>query len=659
MNIIKKINKADSIWEILPSLLEEDLEKVIKLSADSYYNSGVTLISDEYYDTIVDRLKELNPKSPALKQIGAPVQGRQKVVLPYYMGSMDKIKADNDKALKKFLSQYKGPFLISDKLDGISGLANKNSCKSNKKKGIDCDLKIVNGQMKLYTRGDGNIAQDISHLVPLINMSIDKLLKLDLEEIAIRGELIMSIANFKKYAKTMSNARSMVSGIVNSKEQSVNKKHAADVDFVAYEIIEPYELPLDQMRILKKWGLNVVYHDLYNDIDLNILDTILQKRKKKSLYEIDGIIITDNNKHPRNKSGNPSYSFAYKGKTETADVKVIDVIWKPSKDGILVPTVFFEKVRLSQADLQMATGFNAKFIVDNEIGPGSIIRIVRSGDVIPYIMAVVKPAKHPSLPDPEDLEYEWDDNGVNIILLNPADNETVIIQRLTKFMRYIGVDNLSEGIVTRLVKAGYDTIPKMITLTVDDFMSVEGFQKTLAKKLYNNLQNALDDLDLLTLMAASNVFGRGFGERKIKKILDSYPNIVDEYSAKTHKKWEANLMDLEGFDIITVDSFLSALPDFQKFYKNIIKIIDVKPYVLKVKTGGIFKNQTVVFTGFRNKQWQDFIEGEGGKVTGSVSKNTTLLVYKDGEESSSKYQTAKKLGIRTISQSEFSKKYKI
>ena len=643
MNIIKKINSVKTIWEILPELTVDQIEKVIKMSSESYYNSGVNLISDEYFDVLKDKLKELDPKSAVLRQIGAPpVATKEKKILPYWMGSMDKIKTDNEKALKKWLSQYTGSYLISDKLDGIS-----------------CLLTITNGDTNLYTRGDGKVGQKITFLLDLVNMSIDKLLKQKIKNVAIRGELIMSKDNFKKYSNVMSNSRNMVGGIVNSKPESINKKHAADVDFVAYEIIEPYELPLDQMRILKKWNLNVVYHDLYNDIDLNILDTILQKRKKKSLYEIDGIIVTDNNKHPRNKSGNPSYSFAYKGKTETANVKVIDVLWKPSKDGILVPTVLFEKVRLSQADLQMATGFNAKFIVDNKIGPGSIIRIVRSGDVIPYIMAVVKPAKHPSLPDPEDLEYEWDDNGVNIILLNPADNETVIIQRLTKFMRYIGVDNLSEGIVTRLVKAGYDTIPKMITLTVDDFMSVEGFQKTLAKKLYNNLQNALDDLDLLTLMAASNVFGRGFGERKIKKILDSYPNIVDEYSAKTHKKWEAKLMDLEGFDIITVDSFLSALPDFQKFYKNIIKIIDVKPYVLKVKTGGIFKNQTVVFTGFRNKQWQDFIEEEGGRVSSSASKNTTLLVYKDGEESSSKYQTAKKLGIATMSQSEFSKKYKI
>nr|AEX62648.1 DNA ligase [Moumouvirus Monve] len=455
----------------------------------------------------------------------------------------------------------------------------------------------------------------------------------------------------------MSNARNMVSGIVNSKKESVNKKYARDVDFVAYELIKPTKKPSDQLKQLTKLGLNVVYYDIYKDINIEILDNILQKRKTKSKYEIDGIIVTDNNKYTRNKSGNPDYSFAYKGVTETADVKVIEVIWTPSKDGILVPRIHFQKVRLSQADLEYTTGFNAKFIKDNKIGPGAIISIVRSGDVIPYITGVVKPAKEPSLP--KNVDYVWDKNKVNIILANFDENEIVIIQRLTKFMKDIGVENLSQGIVTRLVEAGYDNIPKIMSMTVDDFLSLEGFQERLANKLYNNLQNSINNLDVLTLMNASNIFGRGFGEKKLKKILDAYPDIVLDYKQSDHNKWRNKILSLEGFDDITTDSFLKSLPEFQKFYKIVNKIVDIKPYTSNVKKTGMFQNQNIVFTGFRNKDWQKFIEEEGGKVSGSVSKNTTLLVYNDGEESSNKYQTAKKLGIKTISKSQFAKKYNI
>lgn len=637
MDIIKKINKARSIWEILPNLTEEELEAAIQASADSYYNSGISLITDEVYDVLSDRLKILNPDSVVFKQIGAPVKGK-KVKLPYWMGSMDKIKTD-ESLITKWIKSYKGPYLVSDKLDGVS-----------------CLLTLSNGEITLYTRGDGTMGQNITHLVDLVNLPTDKLLK-QTDDIVIRGELIMEKAKFEQYAKIMSNARNMVAGIVNSKKESVNKKYAASVDFVTYEVIEPQVKPSEQMKLLKKWEMNVVYYDLYNDIDLTMLDAILQKRKKKSVYEIDGIIVTDDHKHPRNRSGNPGYSFAYKGLTPTADVKVIEVLWKASKDGYLVPRIHFEKVRLSQADLEYTTGFNGKFINDNKIGPGAIIRVIRSGDVIPYIISIIKPAKKPDIPT--DISYTWDKTGVNIIVDNADENESVIIMRLTKFVKDIGVENLSEGIIKRLVKNGHDNIPKIMSLTVDDLLSIEGFQEKLATKIYNNLNEKLDQLDILQLMTASNCFGRGLGERKIRKILNVYPNIVNEYTSKTKKEWETKLLGLEGFDTISVNQFIGLLPDFQSFYKKINKIRQIKPYKNTAKKNGSFKNQNVVFTGFRNKDWQKFIESEGGKVSGSVSGKTTLLVYNDGEESSSKYQTAKKLGIKTLSKSEFSKKYNI
>lgn len=641
MDVIKKINKAKVIWQILPELSIDDLEKAITESRKNYYNpeSDELLITDDIYDVLIERLKELDPNSSVLKQIGAPVKGK-KTKLPHWMGSMDKIKTE-EKLIDKWIKKYKGPYVISDKLDGIS-----------------CLLTIINGTVSLYTRGDGTYGQNVTHLLDFVNMSIDRLLKIankkELNDIAIRGELIMSKNNFKKYAIEKANARNMVAGIVNTKPESLNKKHAADVDFVAYELITPQLKPLDQLTMLKKWGLNCVVYDVYNSISLIIMDDILQKRKKKSIYEIDGIIITDNNKYERNLSGNPPYSFAYKGLTQTANVKVLEVIWKPSKDGILIPRIRFEKVNLSQADLEYTTGFNARYIKINKIGPGAIITVVRSGDVIPYILNVVKPAK-PSFPT--EYDYVWDKNKVHIKLVNADEDNTVIIQRLTKFVRNIGVDNLSEGIITKLVNAGYDTIPKIIQITIDDMLEIDGFGETLATKIYNNLQSALDRLDILTLMVASNIFGRGFGERQIKKILNVYPDIVHEYSKKNHNKWRANLLELRGFDTITVDNFLAALPQFQEFYKVISDIIDVQPYENIASDTGIFQGQTIVFTGFRNKFWKAFVEVEGGKVSGSVSGNTSLLVYNDGEESSAKYIKAKKLGVSTMSKSEFANKY--
>ncbi|MEM0354032.1 MAG: BRCT domain-containing protein [Thermoplasmata archaeon] len=637
MDVIKKIKNAKSVWVIMPELTEDELERAIDVARDAYYNTGVSLVSDEIYDVLVERLKILNPKSKIFSEVGSSIRGK-KVELPYWMGSMDKIKSE-DHLIRKWANTYKGPYVISDKLDGIS-----------------CLLTLSHGKITIYTRGDGKYGQNISFLIDLINLSADELKK-ETGDIAIRGELIMSKKKFGKYEKIFSNARNMVAGIVNTKVETLNKEHARDIDFVTYEVIEPIAKPSDQLKMLKKWGMNVVYYDIYDYIDLQILDNILQKRKKKSPYEIDGIVVTDNVKHVRNKMGNPPYSFAYKGMSSTANVRVLDVIWRPSKDGVIVPRIQFEKVRLSQANLEYTTGFNAKFIVDNKIGPGAIITVVRSGDVIPYILGVLKPAKKPALPD--NLEYEWDASKINIVLKNAEKNEDVIVRRLTKFVKNIGVDYLSEGIVARLVKAGHNTIPKIMLLTINDFQKMEGFGNRLAKKLYYNLQKALSNIDILTLMVACNAFGRGFGEKKIRKILDAYPNIIKEYHIKKRNEWKNKLMSLDGFSSITVNAFLDSLPEFQKFYRKIERIVDVKPYRKRVKKNGLFGGEVVVFTGFRNKDWEKFIEEEGGKIANSITRHSTLLIYNDGEEGTAKYRKAKDLGIKLISKTEFSKKYNV
>jgi DNA ligase (NAD+) len=636
MNIIDRINQSPIIYSILYELSVKELEKAILLCSESYHNSGISLVSDSTYDILVDRLKQLKPNSDVLKNVGAPVVG-SKVELPYWMGSMDKIKTE-EKMIDRWTRKFYGPYIISDKLDGIS-----------------CLFRLFDGEVKLYTRGNGIYGKDITFLLNYVSFPLESIRKKKFE-IAVRGELIMSKKNFRKFQDEMSNARNMVAGLVNSKEKTLDKNHIQYVDFVAYELIEPKKKPSEQMIFLEENNFNVVDYKIYSEINLEFLDEIYQSRKERSIYEIDGLIVTDDHKHPRNVSGNPEYSFAYKGMTPTAKVKVLKVLWNPSKDGVLVPRIHFTKVRLSQADLEYTTGFNAKFISDNGIGPGAVITIIRSGEVIPYVLDVVKSVE-PEFPD--DYEYKWDKNGVNIILKNISDNRDVIINRLTKFMKNIGVDNLSKGIVTRLVDNGYDDIFSMIQLTVDDLLKIEGFQKKLANKLYSHLNSALQRLDILTLMDASNIFGRGFGKKKIRKILNDYPTIVNDYSKRNYSEWYNNLIEIEGFNSITAESFLSSLPEFQKFYRKISKIISILPYKNITKSKGLFRNQNVVFTGFRNQKWQMFIEAEGGKVTTSVSKNTTILIYKDGDESSSKYQKAKQLGIKLISMSNFAKMYKV
>lgn len=598
---------------------------MIKVAADAYYNDK-QVMSDQYYDLLMDRLRSVKPDSKALQITGAVTKGK-KVRLPYWMGSMDKVKTD-EKVVANWIKEYPGPYLISDKLDGVSGLM------------------INDNGLKLYTRGDGEYGQDITHLIDLMGLSNVRLPK----DYAVRGELVIAKKDFKKYEKEMANARALIIGVVNTKAANVNKRYANDISFVTYEVIYPNMRPLDQFASLKKYGLPTARFERRDKIDIDSLSQLFEENKKSSIYEIDGLIITDDKKHARDTSGNPPYSFAYKGLSETADVKVLEIIWTPSVYGTLIPRIRYEKVTLSQAELEYATGFNARFIVDNGLGKGAVITLIRSGDVIPYILGVVKAVK-PGLP--YDYEYEWDENEVDIILTNPGENETVLVKILTKFVRTIGVKDLSEGIVTKMVKAGFITVQDIIQLSVEDLLEIPGFQKRLAQKTWDNINSALDDLNILDLMVASNQFGKGFGQRRVKKILNVYPDIVDRYDPKEISVWKERINDIEGFDTITTDLFLDGLTRFMPFYESICEIVEIKPYVPAKKKGDKLQGMNVVFTGIRRMDLVNLIKIHGGEVSDKPSKKTTIVVY--AKEGSASYVYAQKNGIKTMTVEEFEK----
>ena len=145
---------------------------------------------------------------------------------------------------------------------------------------------------------------------------------------------------------------------------------------------------------------------------------MLKERKAESEYECDGIIIAYNTPNERVPIGNPDYAFAFKNvaELETAIVTVKQVEWNVSKDGYLKPILILEPIKLSGVMIKRVTAFNAKYIVENKIGPNTQIKLVRSGDVIPHILEIIKSSKEPQMPT--DIEYEWNDSNVDIIAKN-------------------------------------------------------------------------------------------------------------------------------------------------------------------------------------------------------------------------------------------------
>ena len=625
---------------LLDTLSEEELIKMIEKSNDIYYNQpDKVILSDEQFDILKEYFEAKYPTHPLLKKVGAPIVGKKdKVVLPYPMPSMDKIKPTTG-ALPKWLAKYNKPksYVLSAKLDGVSGL-----------------YVLDGGKAKLYTRGDGIIGKDISHLIPFLRLP-DPTAHTDY---VIRGEFLISKDNFASHFKSKKNARNAVAGLMNT---LVGGDEHQWVDFVGYEIMKPEMVPGDQLKTLQDViGMDTVRFEVVDNLSNEMLSEKLMDWRSGYKYEIDGIIVAHNKIYRARSEKNPEHAFAFKMvlSDQVAEAKVVRVEWNPSKDGYLKPRVEIEPIELGGVTITYATGKNASFIEKNKIGVGSIVELVRSGDVIPDIKKVVVPAPEPSMPD---VDYVWNETHVDIMLVDKSADATVREKNVLGFFKVLEVDGVGPGVVTKLMKAGYDTVPKILKMSEADFLGLEGFKKTLANKIYTNIHKALDEASLPALMKASNIFGRGFGEKKLTPALEMYPDILVSKDSDANKV--NKLVKVSGWSTKSATEFVKHIDAFVKFMRKcgledrlVIKKV-ASQSIPKVDTSHPLYGKKIVMTGFRDKALEELIKSKGGEMGSSVSKKTFAVLVKDLDEDTGKAEQARALGVSLMTPDAFKQLY--
>ena len=635
---------------------KKDIIQVLKNADNAFFNSDEPLLTDDIYDIIKDYIQKKYPKDPYLKRVGADVEN--KVVLPYYMGSQNKIK-DSEDEITKFKKKYKGPYVISDKLDGVSGL-------------ITYDMGL---NVKLYTRGNGKEGQDITHLYEYIS-GFPKIKSLT-DNLAVRGEFIISKENWeilKKKDPKLSNPRNTVSGMINSK--ILNKDILKMIDFVAYTLVYPNMA--NGLADLEAMKFNVVNNTIVNDINLELLSKKLEESRNNK-YVIDGIVINDIGKIYNIAVGkNPEHSFAFKSihTLDKVEVIVSEVEWNVSKDNYMKPIVKFNEILLDDVKIKQATGFNAGFIEKNIIGPGSRIIIIRSGNVIPHIKSVLSPSANgkPSMPGIEGKDYKWTETHVDIIKINSGANPEQDIKNIIYFMKTAEIEDMWPGNIKKIYNAGFNDIKSIINIKKDDLLKIDGFKSKSADNILKSIEK-IKTLDCLVLMDASNIMGRGFSYKKLKLITDKFPSILlnDKKNREISLKINVDdLMKVDGIAKISAKLFLDNLANFYKYYDN-LGIICNNSQLLKngerrergdrgdrgkSPDKPINKNingKTFVFTGFRNKDFEKIIVQNGGKVVTAVSKSSNYLVVKDKNEKSGKIDKANEYGIKILDINEFEK----
>tara|TARA_B100001094_G_scaffold332766_1_gene406377 strand:+ start:148 stop:2037 length:1890 start_codon:yes stop_codon:yes gene_type:complete len=601
----------------------KSLENIIMNLNTLYYNKE-SPISDYQYDILYDGLKikytnsKLNFNKSPCYNVGSEISSNnKKYKLPYYCGSLDKIKP-NTLELQKFLNKYKNNFIISEKIDGIPLLIEYN-----------CNT------FKVFTRGNGKEGLLLDNKIldvidfPKYNV-INKFTYL-----CIKGECVLN-----KNSNYKTNLRNVVNGILHKKNIDNNIK----LNYIAYEILSPKANISNQFKILKKLEFKIpkyIHRNNFNDIE-----NIYKIFREKSEYNIDGLVITHNENYPNIINKNPDYSKAFKMVLEQQIKKTIvtDVIWNVSKNGLLKPTIIFEPINIDKTNIQKTTGFNAKYIIDNSIGKDTILNIIKSGDVIPYVHSIIQSTK-PILPN---CNYKWNDSNIDFIITN-LDNNEYKKSLLIHFCKEMEIKYINEGIIEILYNNNYNTINKIINMNISDFQSLPKFNNILSTKIYNSIYDKLNKPNLLNLLVASNVFGNGIGKKKVKSLLDSIPDVI---KINIDDNLKQKLMNIEGFNTISVSKIIKGLYDFKNFIKDTNININNIEYINNNISNKLI-NKKIVFSGFRDKLLEEKIVNNGGNVYSNLSNNTNYLIVNDLNHKSKKIDLAKKLNINILSKNNF------
>jgi len=612
----------------LKGFTEDDMCEMMRFASDRYYNTGESIVSDNIFDILKEYGQRTYPKNPCFHEIGAPTN-KEKVPLPYFLGSMEKIKPDTG-ALPKYLKKYPGKKEISAKLDGISAL-----------------YTTENGKKKMYTRGGATNGLDISYIIPYMKLPASK-------DIAIRGELVIRQDTFNaKYSAQYKNARNMVSGVIaSSKKREVEKWK--DIDFVGYEVIKPSLKPSDQMKWLEKNKVITVLHETVDSISNELLSTLLVKWRENYRYEIDGVIVVDDKIYPR-RSQNPDFAFAFKMvlSDQVAEVKVIDVIWTSSKDRYLKPVLQVEPVRIRGADIEFVTAFNAKFVEDNKIGIGSIIQLVRSGDVIPHIQAVIQPSENPKMPS---IPWHWNESKVDAVS-DLEDDPDVLQKNIEFFFKKLDIGGMGPGNVKRLITAGHKTVPTILAMTKDDLLTVPGFKEKTANKIYTNIHTAIDAASLVMVASASNVFGRGLGSSILRNIIHEYPEIFE--SSEDEKTKIEQIAKVDNVSYKRARSFVKHIPHFIEFMTEakLTKKFKEQGSTTVDKDHALY-GKRIVMTGPKDKTLKKRLIDIGAKIGTSINSKTFALLIEDASVGDEKKKSeAKELGIPIQTFEKFRKLY--
>ena len=577
-----------------------------------YWDLNDPQIPDARYDEIVEKLRELDPDNPLLHRINTPqVSSDGKVHHKKAMLSLD--KAYSLEALISWAEKYaRTPdelLLVEPKYDGISA---------------NFDGKI------LSTRGDGEVGEDISGKIPLIELEtpgytgrIDR---------PARGEIVIRDDDFKniysrirkKDGGTYKNSRNAVAGIMTLKDILPMQMQGAKLTLVDYSLISR-PVPLNELS--RRW------EELKTDF-------------AQLPYPMDGIVLKFADESFRESLGNtahhPRGEIAYKFTNLSCQTTLLGVEWSFGKN-CLTPVAELAPVELSGITIKRATLHNVQNIIDMDLQIGDTVTVERAGDVIPFIAGSTPGLLRtsPLITHCPECKTELIRRGPELCCPN-KDCPGSRLQLLCAAIRNLGIERLGEPTVAKIMKKfGVLHLSGLFDLTVNDFLQLEGFAGKSAENLYKEIRKA-KQVDDFQLLSALNI--PGVGANIAKLILEKIP--LDRLRSAS----ETALAEIPGIGPERAKAVVSVLAERSDELDELLSALTIRSREAQTDLPGI------CFTGKMPEKrsfYEKLAKEHGYTPVDSVTAKTALLVAADVNEQSSKLKNARKLGIKITSLDEF------
>lgn len=646
----------------------KQLVEQLNNASQAYYNGEAELMSDYEWDSKFDQLKLLEdetgivlPDSPTNKVSEDSISGKKE---PHEYPALSLAKTKSVADLEKWASNK--PIWISWKLDGLTLVATYD------------DGKLT----KIVTRGDGHIGTNITHLAPAIKGVLPKISEKG--HLVIRGEAVISYEDFNNFLleteSDYANPRNLASGSLTLKD--VDEVKLRHIQWIPFTLVYSDQEILSwgqRMDYLEKLGFQTVEHRfIENPTSVNIqekIDEFTQKvTHKKQPFPVDGLVITyDDTQYASTGSVTGHHAtragYAFKWQDEYAETVLDHIEWSCAASTIS-PVAVFQPVELEGTTVQRASLCNISECERLGIGDaGTKLQVIKANKIIPKVIKITEKIGVLNIPDRcpvcgAEAHVVLSESGTKKLHCSNAD---CTAKQLKKFARFvskdgINIDGISEQTVSTFINHGWIRDYADFYHLKDfayQITSLDGFGKKSVSKLLESIEKSRNT-DSRHLLYALSIPLCGFDVAK--RLLSKYTFKELMETAKT-SLFDDVFASIDGIGPEKSARFVNWFKDDKNYLKvsNLLKELDVKE-VEVAEVGTKCAGQTFVITGdvyhYKNRnELKAYIESQGGKVTGSVSKSTTYLIKNDAESQSSKNKKAHQLGISIITEEQFREKF--